>query len=217
MSTLLLRLVAPIQSWGIGAKFDRRGTERFPTKSGVIGLCAAALGRRRNESVDDLQKLLFGVRADRQGVLLRDFHTAKNEKTSFLSTRYYLSDAMFLAGLEGEERLLCAIDEAIRNPAFPLFLGRRSCPPAGQVSLGIREGIPLLNALRQEPLLCKEECEKNKPEQIILIDTDAAGQDALSFMLRDVPVSFDQTHRKFAFRRVSQVMEVHDPMSELEG
>jgi CRISPR system Cascade subunit CasD len=53
MSTLLLRLAAPIQAWGVD-KFERRGTERIPTKSGVIGLLAAALGRRRNESIEDL-------------------------------------------------------------------------------------------------------------------------------------------------------------------
>jgi len=68
MSTLLLRLAGPLQSWGVDAKFDRRGTERAPTKSGVIGLVAAALGRLRNESVEDIQALRFGVRVDREGL-----------------------------------------------------------------------------------------------------------------------------------------------------
>ena len=68
MSTLLLRLAAPIQSWGID-KFERRGTERIPTKSGVIGLVAAALGRRRNDQIEDLNALRFGVRIDKEGKL----------------------------------------------------------------------------------------------------------------------------------------------------
>lgn len=44
MATLLLRLAAPLQAWGADSKFETRKTGREPTKSGVIGLLAAALG-----------------------------------------------------------------------------------------------------------------------------------------------------------------------------
>ena len=47
MSTLLLRLAGPMQSWGTDSKFDERRTGREPSKSGVIGLVAAALGIAR--------------------------------------------------------------------------------------------------------------------------------------------------------------------------
>ena len=157
MSTLLMRLAAPLQSWGVDAKFDRHGTERVPTKSGIVGLAAAALGRRRNESIEDLQALRFGVRVDREGMLLRDYHTAKNAKLAYVTNRYYLSDAVFLAGLEGDEALLAKIENALRHPAFPLFLGRRSCPPEGRLSLGIRMGKTLLEALQEEPSLVGEQ------------------------------------------------------------
>lgn len=49
MATLLLQLVAPMQSWGSRSRFDDRDTEREPTKSGVLGLVASALGRPRAE------------------------------------------------------------------------------------------------------------------------------------------------------------------------
>ena len=49
MSTLLLRLAAPLQSWGIDSKFDIRRTGREPSKSGVIGLICAALGIKRDD------------------------------------------------------------------------------------------------------------------------------------------------------------------------
>lgn len=49
MATLLLRLAAPLQAWGADSKFETRKTGREPTKSGVIGLLAAALGLRRDE------------------------------------------------------------------------------------------------------------------------------------------------------------------------
>ena len=79
MSTLLLRLAAPLQSWGIDSRFDTRRTERLPSKSGVIGLIAAALGLRRDADLSELCALRFGVRVDRDGERLRDFHTAHKE------------------------------------------------------------------------------------------------------------------------------------------
>ena len=62
MATLLLRLAAPLQAWGADSKFETRKTGREPTKSGVIGLLAAALGLRR----DDREALLrlTGLRFD---------------------------------------------------------------------------------------------------------------------------------------------------------
>ena len=72
MSTLLLRLAGPLQAWGYDSKFETRRTGREPSKSGVIGLLAAALGRKRDESIEDLRELRFGFRVDREGQLLHD-------------------------------------------------------------------------------------------------------------------------------------------------
>ncbi|MGW1979577.1 type I-E CRISPR-associated protein Cas5/CasD [Streptomyces sp. NPDC001889] len=72
---LLIRLAAPLQSWGTVSRFSRRDTHSRPTKSGVIGLCAAALGRARTDSLDDLASARFGVRADRPGTPVRGYHT----------------------------------------------------------------------------------------------------------------------------------------------
>lgn len=69
MATLLLRLAAPLQAWGADSKFETRKTGREPTKSGVIGLLAAALGLRRDEreALLRLTGLRFGVRVEREG------------------------------------------------------------------------------------------------------------------------------------------------------
>ena len=77
MATLLLRLAAPLQSWGSDSKFDIRRTGREPTKSGVVGLLAAAKGYRRDDArvLEPLCSLRMGVRIDQEGQLLRDFHT----------------------------------------------------------------------------------------------------------------------------------------------
>ena len=89
MSTLLLRFAAPLQAWGTDSKFDIRRTDREPSKSGVTGLLAAALGRRRDADLSDLCSLRFGVRTDREGRLIRDFHTVrKDSKTSYVTTRF---------------------------------------------------------------------------------------------------------------------------------
>ena len=107
MATLLLRLAAPLQSWGADSKFETRKTNREPTKSGVIGLLAAALGLRRDDAAGlaRLNGLHFAVRADREGSLLVDFHTANREedrkkgKAPYVTYRHYLQDAVFLVGL----------------------------------------------------------------------------------------------------------------------
>lgn len=77
MGTLLLRLAGPLQAWGYDSKFETRRTGREPTKSGVTGLLAAALGRKRDEAIDDLLALHFGVRVDKEGELLHDYHTVQ--------------------------------------------------------------------------------------------------------------------------------------------
>lgn len=142
-NTLLIPLVGPLQSWSVDARFGERLTAQEPSKSGVIGLVCAALGRDRAEPIDDIAALRFGVRIDRPGILIRDYHTALDvasagtrEVGTVLSNRWYLSDAAFLAGLEGDPVLLTRIFEALADPVWPVFLGRKSCPPAVPLARG---------------------------------------------------------------------------------
>ena len=232
MAVLLLRLAGPMQAWGGKSRFTVRATELAPTKSGVVGMLASAVGRRRTDPIEDLLALRFGVRKDQPGSVIRDFHTAvptDGRKPMPLSNRYYLADAVFLAGIEGDRALLEGIDEALRHPAFPLYLGRRSCPPTHPVSLGLREAA-LLDALRAEPWLASEWFRRRRREGLnaeILIDQEAvpveerAGDARGS---RDVPLSFDPRRRDYGFREVERLMvrvgapepDAHDPMAELE-
>src|SRR3546814_10860099 len=102
MSTLLLRLAGPMQSWGTTSRFDQRDTGKEPSKSGVVGLLAAALGIDRENWADlePLTRLTMGVRHDRPGVLKRDYQTAQNiirseEHTSELQSLMHISYAVF--------------------------------------------------------------------------------------------------------------------------
>lgn len=73
--TLLVRLAGPLQSWGTLSRFAaRRDTHSRPTKSGVIGMCAAALGLERRQGLGELAAVRYGVRADHPGTPTRDHH-----------------------------------------------------------------------------------------------------------------------------------------------
>lgn len=203
MATLLLRLAAPIQAWGAESKFEIRRTQSFPTKSGVIGMLAAALGCSREEPLHELNALNFGVRIDHEGVYLRDYHTAhgKKEKDSYITNRFYLADAVFLVGLECEDaEYLTQLEIALRHPAYPLFLGRRSCPPTMPLILGIR-GTDLLTALQQESWLLADwrqrSADDSERQLRIIIDADSAEN---AVPMRDLAESFDPKHRKHTWR-----------------
>lgn len=224
MSTLLLRLAGPLQSWGSDSKFDERKTDYAPTKSGVIGMLAAALGRSREDSVDDLTKLKFGVRVDHQGELITDLQITDMLKYNLnLSHRQYLSDAIFLAGFESDDvDFLTDISTVLQAPAFPLFLGRRSCPPTMPLVLGIREK-DLYHALLDEPWLLPDWRQRRIHYDIklrILMDADKK----TPAIKRDVPVSYSMARREYGYRYLiempSKVIHKkleyeHDPMKDL--
>lgn len=214
MSTLLLRLAGPLQSWGDSSRFSRRKTRPEPTKSGVLGMLAAAAGRRRTDPVEDLAQTRFGVRVDQPGTVIRDFHTAHTAdgRSMPLSQRYYLADAVFLAAVEGDRTLVEGLEQAVRAPAFPLFLGRRACPPAGLVSLGVREA-PLEAALRNEPwqaaLWHQRRC--SRVEQLTVV-RDASDPGEIGEVVRDVPISYDPQRREYGWRTL-----VTDPPVEIDN
>ncbi|MFV8142050.1 CRISPR-associated protein Cas5 [Mycolicibacterium senegalense] len=73
--TVGIRLQGPMQSWANGARGAVRPTHTRPTKAGVVGLIANALGRDYTDPIDDLAYLRFGVRIDEPGTIEVDYHT----------------------------------------------------------------------------------------------------------------------------------------------
>jgi CRISPR system Cascade subunit CasD len=203
MHTLLIRLIGPMQSWGIQSRFGVRDTGREPSKSGVVGLLCAALGRPRSAPLEDLVALPMGVRVDREGRMEVDFHTAKDVyrasagiKDTEVSRRYYLADAAFLVGLESPaSELLHELHQALKDPVWPLYLGRKAFVPSAPVWLrdGLRDGEPLEQALRSYPFLSRSE----PPEHLrVMLDDPKKGK----IVRPDLPISFSE--RRFATRRV---------------
>lgn len=220
MPTLLLRLAGPMQSWGTTSRFDQRDTGKEPSKSGVIGLLAAALGIDReiwNTQLQSLAALTMGVRHDRPGVLKRDYQTAQHiisadrskVHETAVTTRDYLADATFLVGLEGPDRsLIERTHAALQKPVWPLALGRKSYVPAESVWLegGVLDA-PLLSALTTWPWLTTPRRGESVPERLLmsLESTDSSGA-----------LRMDQLLSSFADRRFG-ARHVRSEWIELKG
>lgn len=224
-ASLLLLLRGPLQSWGDESRFATRATGPHPTKSGVIGLVAAALGRRRTDPIEDLAALRFAVRVDQSGSLLRDYQTAQPWQTrpdanAALITRNYLTDAVFIAAVETEDRgLLEIIESAIRSPRFPLYLGRRSCPAGPDLLIGLRDS-DAVSALRAETWRAQEAYRRQQgPEVRLPIFRDARpGEEGTP--RRDVPLSYAQESRSYGWRAVVREdpdATVANPDSAVDG
>ncbi|WP_309064922.1 type I-E CRISPR-associated protein Cas5/CasD [Microbacterium sp.] len=206
MTTLLIELRGPQQAWGSRSRFSTRATELAPTRSGVIGLLAAALGMARTEPLDRFRDLGFGVRIDQPGHLERDFQTTRSldgSRAFPLSQRYYLADAVFLVGISGPREELVEFKEALARPYFPLFLGRRAFPPDGPIRAELVDA-PLRAALREAPWRAKaHHASAARAESISLhLITDAVEGDPPGESRSDVPESFDPRRRKHGTRDV---------------
>lgn len=202
--TLLLRLAGPMQSWDTRSKHTERDTDMEPSKSGVIGLICAALGRPRADPIDDLAELKMGVRVDKPGTKQPDWQTAmdvlqvKGNTRTVASTRYYLADASFLVGLMGDLALLERIEEKLLNPHWPLYLGRKAFVPGEPVWIenGLKPGEDFETVLRTYRWRLRSRRQKPDPLKLIIEDTNG---DEVRF---DHPISFQSNARRFAPRRV---------------
>jgi len=149
VTLLILRLEGPLQSWGTRSRFDSRDSGPLPTKSGVIGLIACAMGLPRGDPriPEMFNRLHMGVRVDRPGTLMVDFQTVTGERgylfcasggkrvgePTLLTPRQYLEDACFTVVLAGDEALLYECAEALKAPRWQTYLGRKSCVPTRPV------------------------------------------------------------------------------------
>ncbi|TNY35118.1 type I-E CRISPR-associated protein Cas5/CasD [Thermomonospora catenispora] len=227
----LLHLSGPLQSWGERSRFSRRDTATAPTRSGLIGMIAAAFGRRREEAVADLAALRFTVRIDRPGTLLRDFHTIgggmprdltvitaegkrrERGKTTVISERYYLQDAAFTVVVTADDpALLDRCAQALRAPCWPLYLGRRSCPPNAPLLLTVLRtdptaaliGFPLARTAPHDRSDVLIEFRSDTPfdapawpADLIVPEDEQVYTEA-----QDEPISFEPHHRRFQSRPV---------------
>ncbi len=207
-SGILLLLEGPLQSWGTQSRFGHRDTDFEPSKSGVLGLVGAALGMQRDDgdTLAKLRELTMAVRVDREGSVLRDYHTAGGGvfrgqphrvygTGTVVTERFYLTNACFVVALSGSDREFVArAARALQRPKWPLFLGRRSCVPTRPVFLAGPQDGEVWGLLRSVPLQVKPPA----PGDSIRCVVEAAGGKPRN----DVPTSFAMYDRAFATRFV---------------
>ena len=214
--TLLMRFVAPMQSWGVQSNFDYRDTGLEPSKSGVVGLLCAALGHSRELPLDErFLAARMGVRVDCEGVVAYDYQVAgvggilkaegKVKKDNVVpSWRYYLADAAFLVGLESPDAAwLQTLYDALQHPVWPLFFGRKAFVPGEPVALpenAVRTQD--LQTAHQSFLRLRGDPRALDPTRLRGVIEDPAG----TIARMDQPLSFARGKRQFGLRRVKPVL-----------
>jgi len=233
---LLLWLEAPLQSWGSDSKFGRRDTLPFPTKSGVLGLVACAMGASgpQNELLARLSagemRVASYVRSkpgkDGRPVtktakepLLRDFHMVGSgyddkdiwqklliPKTSEgkpavgggskMTYRYYLQDARFAVVLEVPDDLATTLCDALADPVYDIYLGRKSCVPTERIFQGTFGSMA--DAWQKAQEIARD---KQLIEDFRVLDGEHDGD---TMTLNDVPLQFGEV-KKYRDRRVTVV------------
>ncbi|AOG03433.1 type I-E CRISPR-associated protein Cas5/CasD [Bosea sp. RAC05] len=181
MLALLIRLESPLMAFGREAIDQNGPTRAHPDASMLTGLLANALGYDRTEAErhQRLQdRMTFAVRLDRPGSELRDFQTAQLAKADtgwtthgvpegrrggggtyespHIRYRHYLADASLVVSIAlsdaDEAPTVDEVADALRQPARPIFIGRKPCVPSAPLLIGVVEAPTLLASFDQAPL-----------------------------------------------------------------
>lgn len=165
---LVFRLYGPLASWGQAAVGGDRPTGIYPSRSALLGLFGAALGIKRDEEerLRELQdSAVFAVKHCVPTTLMRDYHTTQVPSTkknvvhftrkselsegslnTILSSRDYRCDGLWVVAVnlnDGVRMSLQQLQNALLQPKYSLYLGRKSCPLA----------LPLMPKIVQEKSL----------------------------------------------------------------
>ncbi|MGR3174809.1 MAG: type I-E CRISPR-associated protein Cas5/CasD [Candidatus Scalindua sp.] len=207
----------PMQSWGFQSRFDQRTTLSYPTKSGTIGLICAAMGVAKSdrETLFRLSNLPMQsytlVRNKNRIRRLKDFHTVGggyvypvekqhispkadgSKGDTVVTRREFLTDAKYAVILKGKGSFLQTIGDALKNPKWGCWLGRKSCVPAAPIFQGIFDLGE--NAIQK----IVETTNAKIVRKVIDVDDFEKGTDTL----RDVPIDF--LKREFSIRRIEDI------------
>ncbi len=180
---LVFQLYGPMAAWGDIAVGEVRPGVIRPSKSAVLGLVAASLGIKR-EQEDEQRKLTegygFAVRVDQPGAPLTDYHTIQmppasetkkrgmhtrkdeleaEELGTILSSRDYRTDSVSTVVLwakSGAPYSPARLAQALAEPCFVPYLGRKSCPLALPVQAQVIQAVTIRQALENASFASKE-------------------------------------------------------------
>lgn len=230
MKCLALYLRAPLQSWGVGAKFGSRPTMSFPSRSGILGMLAAASGvdRTNDRWLEEANRLALHTfvfpKDERSGGRLLDYHTVGggNDDTELKKIdpwRYRMAVAKADGGVKTE----LTFREYLQDAAFGVIIADEGGDglvdslaesvqnPVWGVWLGRKACVPTepiyagtfdnVDSAR-DALICRG---ARNGRKLALQVTETAPDDAEENIL-DVPLSF--ARREYASRTI--VTEVED-------
>ncbi len=223
---LVFTLAAALGSMGELAGHERRGSLLWPGRSAVLGLVAAALGIRRDESarLAALDRWSVSVSVLSAGVPLRDYHTVQTVPTAAarrpdsrpaalrtagrrvnttITLRDYRVAACYGVALRGGDEPE-AVAAALERPSFALYLGRKACPLAAPLAPRRVEAAGPRQALAEVRLPPWIEADPARPA-LIATDPDAAGPEARVEIRHDRATDRQRWH--FAPRRVAILTE----------
>ncbi|HJA07569.1 MAG TPA: type I-E CRISPR-associated protein Cas5/CasD [Candidatus Mailhella merdigallinarum] len=225
MSTLLLWLEAPLQSWGADSRFGRRATLPFPTRSGVLGLLCCALGRGGEQQewlarMRDYPQTVVAYAPEHREVapLLRDYQVVGNGYTpdepwqdlmipkksdgkrpvgsgAKITHRFYIQDMAFACALGLPDGEEETICAGLSCPVWAICLGRKNCVPSEPVFRGIFSTED--EALEQAARLAAEKIRRERFRVF-----DGAREDGETMTLNDVPLCFG-IHKRYQDRQVT--------------
>lgn len=114
-----------------------------------------------------------------------------------ITYRYYLQDAAFAVVMEIERDLACSVAEALQNPVWDIYFGRKNCVPSEFIFQGTYPNETL--ALEAASKIASE---KSLIEDFRVLDGEYEGD---VFSLNDVPLQFGM-NKKYRERVVTMVV-----------
>jgi CRISPR system Cascade subunit CasD len=216
-----------MQSWSVDGKFRKRLTENIPTKSGVIGIILNAMGSERGD--DSLLPLFQKIPVDtfllKGGLLEKDYQVANSPNNvnpvlkasgakhgdPVLVEKEYYSSAISGAILEIEDGELCEnICNYLKSPERILFLGRKNHMPNKEIFVGIFDDYEgavdsLIESVEKDPFYPKMVEDSIFARQDIIAERKIDEADLFNSSVksvRDVPISFSASERKYSERFV---------------
>lgn len=206
MKTLVLKCSSPMQSWSNDSRFNIRSAGRYPSRSGIIGIIASALGMDRNEPLDIFDGISTSIRIDKKGIVYPDYQVVHrwNRKNGNITAkgnaiandnRYYIEDGIFMVFIEGDDGIIDKFADAIQYPVYSLFLGRKSCPPTYDFFYGVFD---------KDASSCIMDVPPEGEDHRVVVIRDVRDGELADDTVKDNPIAFNIKDRKYSGRQIKE-------------
>ena len=193
-------------------------------------MLACALGWDRDHDLGELNALRYGVRIIDAGVRECDYHTVANRSErdgrgpkwsaggTKVTTRWFISGGHWIVGLSSDDDArLRMLAESLMNPAFALFLGRKSYPVNPDLVLGIRP-VDLTDALEDPSGGFTWIAPGAHPPTIDNVTELYIEDGKGTVKLTDTPESFSMENRRYSGTTYTRtVIDPYSPMAFANG